>query len=100
MTASGQPAWPGQQARDQIDALRAVADLLLLHPAPGAWISVTSASIQVFPGTASDVTALARLLGVTARTTSHQGQAVHSASGRLGRHQIYLFATLTGEEAS
>ena len=90
---------PGAAARDQIDALRAAADLLVLHPVENPWIAVTGGSIQLAPGgpAASHATAVAMLaaqLATTVEITRHHGRTWHTARSHLGRHQITVFAAL------
>ena len=96
---------PGVAARDQIDALRAAADLLVLQPAEDPWIAVTGTSIQLAPGglaasQAMAVAALAAQLGTTAEIKRHHGRIWHTARGHLGRHPITVFAALDEEESS
>ncbi len=91
--------------RDQIDALRAAADLLMLNPVADPWIAVTRGSIQLAPGGAAGgqataVDSLAARLGTTAEITRHHGRIWHSARGHLGRHPITVFAALDEEEPS
>ena len=90
-------------ARDQIDALRAAADLLVLHPVEDPWISVSGTSIQLIPGGAADgraaaVDCLAAQLGATAQTTRHHGRTWRAASGCLGRYPVNVFAALDERE--
>ena len=84
--------------RDQIDALRAAADLLVLHPVHDARIAVTGGAIQLTPGPAAGragtVGSLAARLGTTAQISRHHGRTWHTARGRLGRHPITVFAAL------
>jgi len=91
--------------RDQIDALRAAADLLVLHPVEDPWIAVSGAGIQLTPGGAATgqataVGSLAARLGTTAEITRHHGRIWHTARGHLGRHPITVFAALDEEEPS
>jgi len=89
----------GAAARDQIDALRAAADLLVLHPVEDPWIAVTGGSIQLVPGgpaasKAAVVASIAAQLAATARIARHHGRTWHTARGHLGRHPITVFAAL------
>lgn len=91
--------------RDQIDALRAAANLLMLNPVEDPWIAVTRGSIQLTPGGAATgqataVASLAARLGTTAETTRHHGRIWHTARGHLGRHPITVLAALDEEEPS
>jgi hypothetical protein len=103
--ASPPPDALAAAARDQIDALRAAADLLVLHPVENAWIAFTSGSIQLAPGGAATgqaaaVASIAARLGTTAEITRHHGRTWHTARGHLGRHQITVFAAFDeGEPA-
>jgi len=99
--ATPPPDAPGATARDQIDALRAAADLLVLHPVEDPWIAVTGASIQLAPGgpAASKAAAVASL-ATTAAITRHHGRTWHTARGHLGRHPITVFAAPGEEEPS
>jgi hypothetical protein len=101
MTAASTPGSatvpPGAGARDQIDALRAAADLLVQQPVEDPWIAVTGDSIQLGPGgpaasKAAAVAALAAQLAPTAEITRHRGRTWHTARGYLGRHPVTVFA--------
>ena len=127
MTAAGRPiiagpgasAPPGAPGHDHcpaagslgadlcevIDALRAVADLLVLHPLENPWISVSGAGIQILPGgepglaaRAAAVESLAAALGTTARPARHRGRSWHTATGRLGRHHIHVIGVADAQE--
>ena len=92
-------------ARDQIDALRAAADLLVLVPVQDAWIAVTGGSIQLIPGVgaagqATAVASIAARLGTTTEISRHHGRTWHTAAGHLGRHQVTVFAALQEQEPS
>ncbi len=99
------PGALGGDLRDLIDALRAVADLLVLHPLDSPWISVSDAGIQLMPGgdpglaaRAAAVDSLAATLGTTARSARHHGRTWHTASGQLGRHHIHLIGVADEQE--
>lgn len=99
MTVAATALTSGAAARDQIDALRAAADLLALHPVEDPWIAVTGASIQLAPGgpaasKAAVVASIAAQLAATAGITRHHGRTWHTARGHLGRHPITVFAAL------
>lgn len=105
MTAAATAITSAAAARDQIDALRAAADLLVLNPVEDAWIAVTRSSIQLAPGglaasQAAAVASIAAQLGTTAEITRHHGRTWHTARGHLGRHQITVFAALDEGEPS
>jgi hypothetical protein len=96
---AGSPDALKPAVRDQIDALRAAADLLVLHPVDDAWVAVSGGSIQLIPGGndpghATAVASIAARLGTTAEITRHHGRIWHTANGHLGRHQITVFAAL------
>ena len=86
----------GEDLREVIDALRAAADLLVLHPLDSPYISVSRAGIHVMaggepgPAVPAAVDSLAALLGLSCQPASHEGRTWHTASGRLGRHHIYV----------
>jgi hypothetical protein len=102
---AGGPAPLGADLREVIDALRAVADLLVLHPLENPWISVSGAGIQILPGgepglaaRAAAVESLAAALGTTARPAHHHGRSWHTATGRLGRHHIHVVGVADTQE--
>jgi hypothetical protein len=102
---AGSPDALNPAIRDQIDALRAAADLLVLHPVEDAWVAVSAGSIQLMPGGddpghATAVASIAARLGATAEITRHHGRTWHTAAGHLGRHRITVFAALDEEETS
>lgn len=99
MTAAATTITSSAAARDQIDALRAAADLLVLHPVEDPWIAVTGSNIQLTPGgagasQAAAVASIAAQLATTAEITRHHGRTWHTAHGHLGRHRITVFAAL------
>jgi hypothetical protein len=95
----------GADLREVIDALRAVADLLVVHPLENPWIAVSGAGIQILPGgepglaaRAAAVESLAAALGTTARPARHHGRSWHTATGRLGRHHIHVVGVADAQE--
>lgn len=85
----------GEDLREVIDALRAVAGLLVVHPLDSPYISVSQAGIHLMPGGEPGqdaVDSLAALLGLRSETATHHGRTWHTASGRLGRHHICVIS--------